>query len=112
MAGHPALPPSRRLATPRYGALHRVEDDGIADRAVYVEIVDLLARDGRSPLPNAGVLATLTPGSTPYDGLLNDPQPNAEVRTTVEPIVGMVDEPRAGGATCSEDLLERSWTLT
>ncbi|MGR3493217.1 MAG: ester cyclase [Shimia sp.] len=104
------IPPSRRLAFLRYCEFHRVEDGKIAESAVYVDIVNLLAQDGRSPLPNAPGLVTLTPGPITHDGLLHSAQPEAEGRTTVELIVAMVDDLRAGGVTSPDDHLERFWT--
>ncbi|MEM6478675.1 MAG: nuclear transport factor 2 family protein [Pseudomonadota bacterium] len=104
------LAPSRKLAFLRYCEFHRIEGDRIVETAHYIDILNLLAQDARSPIADPTGLVTLTPGPLTHDGLLYGDHPEAEGRDTVELIAAMVAELRGAGVTSPDDHLERFWT--
>ena len=104
------LAPSRKIAFLRYCEFHRIEDDRIAESAHYIDILRLLAEDGRSPIAAPTGLDTMSPAPRTHDGLLYGNYPEAEGRTTVELIAAMVADLRAEGISSPDDHLERFWT--
>ncbi|MEM8590899.1 MAG: nuclear transport factor 2 family protein [Pseudomonadota bacterium] len=104
------LAPSRKIAFLRYCEFHRIEGDRIAETAHYIDILNLLAQDNRSPIAKTTGLVTLSPGPRTHDGLLYDPQPEADGKITVELIAAMVAELRGGGLTSPDNHLSKFWT--
>ncbi|MEM1374856.1 MAG: nuclear transport factor 2 family protein [Pseudomonadota bacterium] len=105
-----SLAPSRKVSFLRYCEFHRIEDDRIVETAHYVDILNLLAQDGRSPIARTTGLETLSPGPRTHDGLLYTAQPAEDGRTTVELVAAMVAELRGGGLTSPDDHLSKFWT--
>lgn len=105
------LSPSRKIAFLRYCEFHRIDSKGkIAESAQYIDLLRLLAQDGRSPVKAPTGLDTLSPAPRTHDGLLYGSHPEAEGRETVELIAAMVADLRAEGITSPDDHLERFWT--
>ncbi|MEO0486432.1 MAG: nuclear transport factor 2 family protein [Pseudomonadota bacterium] len=104
------IAPSRKVGLLRYCEFHRIEGGKIAETAHYVDILNFLAQDGRSPIARTTGLETLTPAPRTHDGLLYAPQDNAVGRETVELIAAMVAELRGGGLTSPDDHLSNFWT--
>ncbi|MEO1797721.1 MAG: nuclear transport factor 2 family protein [Pseudomonadota bacterium] len=104
------IAPSRKIGFLRYCAFHRVEEDRVVETADYIDILNLLAQDRRSPVARTTGLETLSPAPRTHDGLLYNAQPDAEGRTTVELIAAMVAELRGGGLTSPNDHLSKFWT--
>lgn len=105
-----SLAPSRKLGFLRYCEFHRIEGDRIVETAHYIDILNLLAQDHRSPIARATGLDTLSPGPLTHDGLLYDDQSAAEGERTVALIAAMVAELRGGGLTSPDDHLSKFWT--
>jgi len=104
------LAPSHKIAFLRYVEFHRIADGKIAETACYVDILNLLAQVGRSPLPLATGLEGLTPAPRNHAGLLYDTQPEAEGCTTVELIAAMVTDLRVNTVHSPENHMDKFWT--
>ncbi|MEM6729410.1 MAG: nuclear transport factor 2 family protein [Pseudomonadota bacterium] len=101
--------PSRKLGFLRYCEFHRIEDGKIAETAHYIDIVNFLAQDGRSPLPDAPGLVTLSPSPRTHDGLLLGEHREETGRKTLDLITAMVAELRSHSISSPDDHLERFW---
>ena len=104
------IAPSRKLGFLRYAEFHRIEDDKIAETAMYVDILNFLAQAGHRTVPSVTGMETLTPGPRTHDGLIHDTRDPEEGRITVALISAMVAELRGGGVRSPVDHLDRFWT--
>lgn len=104
------LEPSQKLAFLRYCEFHRVDGGKIKETAHFVDILNLLAQVGRSPVPETTGLSVLSPGPRTHDGLLYARHPEVEGRTTVGLISDMVTDLRRNGAESPTDHMSRFWT--
>ena len=104
------LSPTRKNSFLRYVDFHRVADGRIAETACYVDILNLLAQSGRSPIASPTGVDLLSPGPRGQGGLLYDAQPPEEGKTTVELIYAMVADLRANAVHSPEDHMDRFWT--
>lgn len=104
------LAPSRKLAFLRYCEFHRVAQGQIQETACYIDILNLLAQAGRSPLPEPTGLHILSPAPRTHDGLLYEAHVEDEGRATVALITAMVTELRANAVGSPADHMARFWT--
>ncbi len=104
------LAPSRKLVFLRYCEFHRVADGQIQETACYVDILNLLAQDGRSSVPETTGLSILSPAPRTHDGLLYGAHAEDEGRKTVDLITAMVTELRANSVGSPADHMARFWT--
>ena len=102
--------PAGKLAFLRYAEFHRVSDGRIAETACFVDILNMLAVSGHDiALENTGT-ELLAPGPRTHDGLLYNPQPPEEGRSTVELIAAMIADLRANSLCSPRGHLDRFWT--
>ena len=104
------LKPSRKIAFLRYCEFHRIENDRIAETAHYIDILNLLAQDGRSPLSGASGLEVLSPAPRTHTGLVYSRQNESEGRKTVDLISAMIADLRAHAVHSPVDHMDRFWT--
>ncbi|MBX2886490.1 MAG: ester cyclase [Granulosicoccus sp.] len=104
------LAPSHKIALLRYVEFHRVENDKIAETACYIDIINLLAQVGRSPLPPGTGVEGLTPGPRTHAGLLYDTSDQVEGLKTVQLIADMVEDLRAHTVHSPSEHMDRFWT--
>ncbi|MXW84519.1 MAG: ester cyclase [Boseongicola sp. SB0673_bin_14] len=102
--------PSGKIVMLRYCTFHRVEGDGIAETAMYFDIPHLMAQAGQDPFPDATAQHLVQPGPLTHDGLLLEPQPEAEGVRTLDLINAMVaDLGNWDLGLPLEEELERTW---
>ncbi|MBD0865074.1 MAG: nuclear transport factor 2 family protein [Rhodobacteraceae bacterium] len=104
------LAPARKLGFLRYCEFHRVQDGQIAETAHYIDILNLLAQTGRSPVADTTGLSVLSPGPRTHDGLLYGAHDEAEGRTTVALITAMITDLRANKVGSPMQHMTRFWT--
>ena len=104
------LAPSYKTAFLRYVEFHRIEQNRIAETACYIDILNLLAQNGRSPLPLATGIEGFTPAPRTHDGLLYHSSPEEQGRATVELITAMINDLRANSVSSPENHMDRFWT--
>ena len=105
-----SMAPSGKNILLRFAEFHRVEDNKIVESACYVDIINMLAQIGRSPLRASTGLDGLAPSPRTHDGLLYSSQEDAEGRCTVELISAMVTDLRATGVESPENHMQQFWT--
>jgi len=85
------IPPTRKLVMLRYAEFNRVEDGKIAESALFVDLLHMMAQAGVSPLQAEQTAAQLVqPGPRTHDGLLFAPQDRREGEITLARINNMI----------------------
>ncbi len=104
------IPPTGKMAFLRYSEFHRIEDGRIAETAMYFDIPHLMMQVGLQPFPPQTAAHLVQPGPQTHDGLLYDPQPEAEGEATLEVIDEMIaDLARWDSGLPLEEELRRTW---
>lgn len=104
------IPPTRKIVMLRYVEFTRVEGDKVTETAMFFDILHLMLQAGLQPLPPQTGAHLVQPGPRTNDGLLFDPQPEAESRATHELIERMVDDINNPGRFAKrEDELRQHW---
>lgn len=112
-----AIPPTRRMCFLRYAQFHRVEDDLIAESAVFADVISVMSQAGQYPLPPASGSSHIQPGPLTHDGLLYDPQDAVAGKETMALVDRMIDDlseaNRVGNETGEDrvprEVLARTW---
>jgi hypothetical protein len=105
--------PTRKIAMLRYCEFLRIEGDRIAESAMFFDIPHLMAQAGQNSFgPQTGAFL-VQPGPATHDGLLYDPQPEAEgvrTRAAIDFMCNDISTWTGGRAEPLEEELRRSWT--
>lgn len=102
--------PTRKLVMLRYAEFHRVEAGRIVETAQFCDIPHLMAQAGQNPFGAATAQHLVQPGPREHDGLLRDPQPEAEGQATLATINAMISDLGTWGLGLPlEEELRRSW---
>jgi hypothetical protein len=108
-----AIPATGRLAHLRYAEFHRVENNQLAETALFCDLLSLMDQAGVYPLPPMTGAGFMYPGPRTHDGLLEAPHDPAEGAATLALINTMIDDLSGlnalDGHRCSPELLARSW---
>ena len=86
------IAPTGKMAFLRYCEFHRVESGRIAETAMYFDIPHLMMQAGLQPFPPQTAAHLVQPGPRTHDGLLFDPQPEAEGKATMAAINAMIGD--------------------
>ena len=86
------IPPTGRLALVPFAEFHRVDDDQIAETAMFVDVISVMRQAGHDPLPPQTGASFVRPGPLTHDGLLLDEQDPAEGAVTMALINRMIDD--------------------
>ena len=84
------IAPTRRMVLLRYAEFHRIAAGRIAETALFVDLLHLMRQAGQCPLPAQTGAHLVQPGPLTHDGLLRDPQPEAEGAATLDLICRMI----------------------
>lgn len=102
--------PTGKLAMLRYCEFHRVEGGKIAETAMYFDIPHLMVQAGQNPFGPQTAQHMVQPGPRTHDGLMFEPQPEAEGIATMAAIDRMVNDLGTWGLGLPlEEELRRSW---
>nr|WP_298413712.1 ester cyclase [uncultured Halomonas sp.] len=104
------IPPTNQRATLRFGEVYRVDDSGLAEAQILIDIPMLMAQAGVNPLPPSLGSELPVPGPATQDGLLHSPQSFDASKKTLS----LVDDMLAGlaefdGQTLESMAIERFW---
>ncbi len=108
------IPATRKMAFLPYAEFHRVEDDGIAESAMFCDVLSIMHQAGCYPLPAPPTGATIVqPGPRTRDGVLLDSQPSDEGERTMAVVSEMIGDLKAlnesGNDLCPPELLQKTW---
>ncbi len=103
------IPPTGKIVLLPYCEFHRIEDGRIAESALWVDIISVMMQAGLQPLPVQTGAAIVNPGPRTADGVLFDPQDEAESRKTLDLILRMCDDLVGDSMESPADMLRRTW---
>ncbi|MGB1208371.1 MAG: ester cyclase [Paracoccaceae bacterium] len=104
------IQPTGKMAFLRYCTFYRVAHGKIAETAMYFDIPHLMMQAGLQPFAPQTAAHLVQPGPQTHDGLLLDPQPQAEGVATLALINAMIsDLGQWQGGLPLEDELRRTW---
>ncbi|PSL16062.1 ester cyclase [Shimia abyssi] len=102
--------PTKKMAFLRYCAFHRIEDEMIVETAMFFDIPHLMLQAGLTPFPEQTAAQLVQPGPMTHDGLLFEPQPEAEGERTLSAIEAMITDLGQWDSGLSlEEELARTW---
>ena len=84
------IQPTRKMVMLRYCTFHRVEFGKIVETAMYFDIPHLMRQAGQGPFGHQTGQFMVQPGPMTHDGLLFEPQPEAEGVKTLRAIDAMI----------------------
>lgn len=103
------IPATRKMAFLRYVEFNRVENDGIAETALFCDLISLMKQAGVDPLPPQTGAFFITPGPRTHDGLMFDEQQPAEGEKTLALINRMIADLSGSGMESPQDELAQTW---
>jgi len=78
------IPSTGKLSFIPYAEFHRIEGAQIAETALFIDILSVMAQAGQHPLPPQTGAFLIQPGPRTHDGVLLDPHPEAEGQKTMD----------------------------
>lgn len=104
------IPATDGLAFVRYGEFHAIDDGGIRESYLLLDLLDLMRQAGAWPLPPSRGAEGAWRGPMTHDGVVLDVPGEAEGRATLDLATSMGDGLRAyDGATLESMHQERYW---
>ncbi|MGI9270263.1 MAG: ester cyclase [Woeseiaceae bacterium] len=103
------IPSTGKIALIPYCEFHRIEDGKIAESALWVDIISVMHQAGIQPLPMQTGADIINPGPRTADGVLLDPQDDAESEKTLALIMEMCNDLVGDGMESSSDILRKTW---
>lgn len=103
------IPPTARVVQIPYCEFHRVEDDRIAESALWLDIISVMKQAGLRPLPEQTGAEIISPGPRTGDGLMVDAQDSGESQRTLDLIMRMCDDLAGDGMESPEHVLRETW---
>ena len=105
--------PTGKIVMIRYAEFSRVEGDRIAEQALFVDLLHLMAQAGQYPLPDMTAAQLVQPGPMTHDGLLRENQDPGEGEKTlalIERMIGAINHANTGDNPPSpQEELARDW---
>ena len=98
-----------KIAMLPYCEFHRIEDGKIAESALWVDIISVMKQAGVYPLPPQTGAELINPGPQSGDGILFEPQDDAESQRTLDLIMQMCNELVGDGMESPADHLHNTW---
>lgn len=104
------IPATGKRATLRFGEVYRVDDSGLVEAQILIDIPMLMAQAGVNPLPASLGSALPVPSPATQDGMLHDAQLTEAGKTTLtlvnDMLTGLMD---FDGKTLESMAIERFW---
>ena len=103
------IPPNQKIAMIRYAEFHKVENGKLAETALFIDLLHLMAQAGITPLPQQTGMHLVQPGPRTHDGLLFAPQARQEGEATLALINRMIGDINHGQYASPQDELRQCW---
>ena len=104
------IPATGKRATLRFGEVYRVDDSGLVEAQILIDIPMLMAQAGVNPLPASLGSALPVPSPATQDGMLHDAQSIEAGKTTLtlvnDMLTGLME---FDGKTLESMAIERFW---
>ena len=111
------IPPTGRMCFLRFAEFHRIEGDRIAETALFMDVISVMAQAGHYPLPPQTGASHIHPGPLTHDGVMVDPHDPLAGERTLEVVEQMIDDLSKANEVANEtgndrvpaSALETSW---
>jgi hypothetical protein len=103
------IPSTGKIALIPYCEFLRIDNDRIAESALWVDIVSVMKQAGIYPLPLQTGAEIVNPGPRTADGLLLDPQDEKASRKTLDLIMEMCHDLTSDDMRSPSDNLAKTW---
>lgn len=107
------VPATKRIAHLRYAEFFKVEDNRLAEGALFCDLLGLMHQAGWYPLPPMTGAHFVYPGPRTHDGLVLEPQDPVETEKTMALVNRMIADLLALNSLdhyrCPPDVLRRTW---
>ncbi|MEM9288369.1 MAG: nuclear transport factor 2 family protein [Pseudomonadota bacterium] len=107
------IPSTGKLTFIPYAEFHRFDGEKIAETALFVDLMSVMAQAGQHPLPPQTGAFVIQPGPHTHDGILLDPQPVEEGQKTMalcEAMAKRLDSlNKADLDNCPPEFLAKDW---
>ena len=103
------IPSTGKIALIPYCEFHRIENDKIAESALWVDIISVMHQAGIQPLPMQTGADIINPGPQTADGVLLEAQDDAESEKTLALIMEMCDDLVGDGMESPSAMLRKTW---
>ena len=103
------IPSTGKIELIPYCEFHRIEDDRIAESALWIDIVSIMKQSGYNPFgPQTGA-EIVNPGPRTSDGLLLEPQDESASQQTLDLIMQMCNDLVGDRMESPGDMLRKTW---
>ncbi|MDJ0919098.1 MAG: nuclear transport factor 2 family protein [Woeseiaceae bacterium] len=103
------IPSTGKIAFVPYCEFFRIEDGRIAESALWVDIISVMHQAGIRPLPMQTGAEIVNPGPRTSDGVLLEPQDEAESKKTLDLIMQMCADLVGDTLESASDTLRKTW---
>lgn len=103
------IPSTGKIALIPYCEFFRVEDGGIAESALWIDIIRVMKQAGIQPLPVQTGAEIFNPGPQTGDGVLLQEQDEAESQHTLDLIMEMCGHLVGDAMESAADMLRKTW---
>ncbi len=103
------IPSTGKIALIPYCEFHRIENGKIAESALWLDIISVMKQAGIQPLPLQTGAELVNPGPKTCDGILLEPQDDAESQQTLDLIMAMCNDLVGDGMRSPSANLSRTW---
>ncbi len=103
------IPPTGKIAMIPYCEFHRIENETIAESALWLDVICVMKQAGIEPLPLQTGADIINPGPQTGDGLLCDTQDEEESQRTLDLIMEMCRDLVGDGLGSPSAMLRKTW---
>lgn len=103
------IPPTGKIVMIPYCEFHRIDDQSIAESALWIDIVSVMKQAGLQPLPLQTGAELINPGPRTADGLLLAESNDHESQQTLDLIMQMCNDLVGDGMRSPSDNLSKTW---
>ena len=103
------IPSTGKIAMIPYCEFLRIEEDRIAESALWIDIISVMKQAGLEPLPLQTGAEIVFPGPRTGDGLMFEEQDEAESQKTLDLIMEMCNDLVSDEMQSPGDMLRKTW---
>lgn len=104
---------TRKIVFLPYAEFHRVENEKIAESALFIDIISVMQQAGLNPVPMQTAATILQPGPQTHDGICKDVSDPVESQKTLDLLEEMVRDLSelnvSGNDRCPPEFLAKTW---
>jgi hypothetical protein len=103
------IPATQKIVQIPYCEFFRIDDDKIAESALWIDIISVMKQAGLDPFPQQTGADIINPGPKTGDGLLFSDQDDAASQKTLDLIMEMCNDLVGDGMGSVDQMLRKTW---